>query len=138
MVLHVIERTHHLSSVRFLPLQAPLHQPFHKGWRCSAVACLAKNLFIEVIYHGCAVVTLTRPFARPTLLARSLVPSLAVTVVGLLLNIFVAHPQCLCPRGVTAIRLATCKYIYIYLVARPQSRAFLIGRDRCWVASQTW
>jgi hypothetical protein len=29
-----------------------------------------------------------------------------MTIVGLLLNIFVACPQCLCPRGVTAIRLA--------------------------------
>jgi len=43
------------------------------------------------------------------------VPSLAVTVVGLLINVIIARQQCLCPRGATAIRLATVtinKYIW--------------------------
>ncbi len=65
------------------------------------------------------------------------VPSLAVTAVGLLLNVLVARQRCLCPRGATAIWLATCNNIFIYLVARPQSCA-LVGCHRCWLPSQTW
>jgi len=71
-------------------------------------------------------------FARP----RCLRP-LGATTIWLAVKYkkgLLARLRCLCPRGATAIRLATVTiYIYIYLVARPQSRA-LVGRDRCWLA----